>query len=143
MAAEMIKPIQGEQVYAEMEGYMMQIPPNPIAKMLFGLIRIMQLIMGKRTKAKLVVTNHRVAVQWTEYSFWVIPTGGGVQSLPMKYIAFVDASHSSAFLIFKSRYISVASSALLGSITMTARKLNFDQIEDVANKIMEISMYAK
>jgi len=95
----------GETVITEVTGLLGFTSPNPLTRMLVGLMRMIAAILGSREKASLVVTNNRVVIDVRKFSFYILETG--CDTITITKSSTITTGFNSSLLIFKKRYIAI------------------------------------
>jgi len=95
----------GETVITEVTGQLGFTSPNPLTRMLVGIMKVVAAICGSREKASLVVTNNRVVIDVRKISFYILETG--CDTITINKCSTITTGFNSSLLIFKKRYIAV------------------------------------
>jgi hypothetical protein len=95
----------GETVITEITGLLGFTSPNPMVRMLVGLMRLIAAILGSREKASLVITNNRVVIDVRKFSFYILETG--CDTITITRSSMITTGFNSSLLIFKKRYIAI------------------------------------
>ncbi|MFI3305901.1 MAG: hypothetical protein R3Y68_05255 [Rikenellaceae bacterium] len=110
--------LEDEVVLAQVEGDAFNDSPNPIAKLIAAVLRIVYMIIGIKLRTYIIATNKRIVQIEKTTMFWgILPGDTAVFTLNKSAIQSVGYMTAVSFFIFKVHYFVISNMG--GSLRIT------------------------
>lgn len=111
-------PLEDEVILTQIEGDAFNDSPNPIAKLIGAVMRILYMIIGIKLRTYIIATNKRIVQIEKKTIFWGMLAGDtAVYTLNKNNIQFVGYMTAVSWFIFKAHYFVISNMGGLLKIT--------------------------
>ena len=102
-------PLSGESVLTQIEGNAWSDSPNPIARLITGVVRLIWAILGVKLRTYIIVTDMRIVQVDKKTILWgLLPGAVNVLTLNKSTIQSVGYAMASSWFIFRKYYFLLA-----------------------------------
>lgn len=123
--------LENEVILAQIEGDAFNDSPNPIAKLIGAVMRIIYMILGIKLRTYIIATNQRIVQIEKKTRFWGLLSGDTcVYTLNKKSIQYVGYATAVSWLFFKAHYFVIAN--MTGVLNITYRGSGADLAKSCA-----------